>query len=68
MRNGNNNKRKREIKTKKYMLQNKRIYLYEKINFEHKVIESALYDNVITYFVGQKLKTKRNIMKLIYVK
>ena len=34
--------------------------MYDKLKFEHKPIESALYNNVITYFVSQKIENKKN--------
>ena len=42
---------KEREKRKENILRLKRKHLYDNLNFEHKVIESALYNNVITYFV-----------------
>ena len=42
----------------------KRKYLYDNLKFEHKAIESALYNNVITY--SQKVENKRNTRIVIY--
>ena len=50
-------KEKRE-KTKRIHIKTKSKQFYENSSFEHKVIESALYNNVITYFVSQKLENK----------
>ena len=36
----------------------KRKHLYDNLKFEHKVIESALYNNGITYFISQKFENK----------
>ena len=57
---------KEREKRKETKLRNERKHLYDNFKFEHKPIESALYDNVITYFVSQKLEKKINIMIVIY--
>ena len=38
---------KEREKRKEYILRLKRKHLYDNLKFEHKVIESALYNNVI---------------------
>ena len=50
--------KEREIR-KKYKLRLKRKHLYDTLKFEHKVIESALHNNVITYFISQKIENKK---------
>ena len=47
---------KEREKRKENKLRNERKRLYDNLKFEHKPIESALYNNVITYFIGQKLE------------
>ena len=37
----------------------KRKHSYDNLKFEHKVIESAAHNNVITYFVSQKIENKK---------
>ena len=49
---------KREKNEKKPKLRNERKHLYDNLKFEHKPIESALYNNVITYFFSQELEKK----------
>ena len=49
---------KEREKRKETKLRNERKHLYDNLKFEHKPIESALYNNVITYFVSQKLENK----------
>ena len=57
---------KEREKRKENMLRLKRKHIYDTLKFEHKLIESSLYNNVITYFVSRKIEKKRNIMKVIY--
>ena len=57
---------KEREKRKETKLRNERKHLYDNLKFEHKPIESALYNNIITYFVSQKLENKINIMIVIY--
>ena len=52
-------KEKEREKRKEYILRLKRKHLYDNLKFEHKPIESALYNNVITYFVSQKIENKK---------
>ena len=49
--------RERE-KRKETKIRNERKHFYDNLKFEHKPIESALYNNVIPYFVSQKLENK----------
>ena len=37
----------------------KRKHLYDNLKFEHQLIESPLYNNVITYFISQKTENKK---------
>ena len=41
------------------MLRLKIKHLYDNLKFEHQVIESALYNNVITYFVSREIENKK---------
>ena len=50
---------KEREKRKEYILRLKRKHLYDNLKCEHKPIESALYNNVITYFVSQKIENKK---------
>ena len=50
---------KEREKRKIIMLRLKRKHLYDNLKFEHKVIESALHNNVITYFISQKIENKK---------
>ena len=53
-------KEKEREKRKEYILRLKRKHLYDNLKFEHKVIESALHNNVITYFISQKIENKKH--------
>ena len=50
---------KEREKWKENMLRLKRKHLYDNLKFEHKVIESALYKKVTTYFVRPQIENKK---------